>query len=248
MSMKRGNWIPIDRNVIHKLSPTSKDGQYSEWAAYLSLREDLESSDVKGLREYGRIWKWSAKKVFNFFEKIGYKTGFDLEKVRKQFGNNRETDIIIVFNDLDDSKKTIGKQSGNTTNNPNPNPNTLTTFPPNSFEYGVAHHFWKLKLDTHPKAKYAFMVEAEKDGWQKWAGAIDKLIRIDHKSQEAIRKVLRFAVEDEFWKDNLLSLSQLRKKGDHGLTKFEMIQAKMERKPKEKEDHTFIPTYERLVP
>lgn len=249
MSMRRGNWIPIDRNVISKLSPTAKEGQYSEWSAYISLREDLEKNEIKGLREYGRIWKWSAKKVFNFFEKIGYKTGFDIEKVRKQSGNNRETDIIIVFNDLDDYKKTIRKHLGNTTNNPNPNPNTLTNFSPNSFEFAVSRYFWKLKSETHPSAKYQFMADAEKDQWQKWAGVISKLIRIDGKSEDEIKKVLRFSVEDEFWRDNLLSLSALRTKNKNGITKFEQIQATMRKKTaqsKDEVDYSWQQQYERL--
>jgi hypothetical protein len=132
--MRAGNWIPIDRNVIYDLSPTAKEGQYSEQSAYLSLREDLEKDQVKGLRDYGRMWKWSPKKVFTFFEKIGYKTGQNLEEIKetkwKQLGNKVETHNYIIFNDLSDTEKTNRKQSGNNqethTINPNPNPNKKT--------------------------------------------------------------------------------------------------------------------------
>lgn len=116
MSTKSGNWFPVDRNLIHSLSPTSSDpGQYSEWSAYLSLRDDLEEGNPKGLREYARIWKWSPKKALTFFNKIGYQTGETLDDLRKHFGNRAETRCSIIFTDLDDNEETERKHSGNTT-------------------------------------------------------------------------------------------------------------------------------------
>ena len=143
MSMKKGNWIPVSRKVVYDLSPVAGEGQYSEQSAYLSLREDLEKNNVKGLREYARIWRWHRCSVSRFFDKIGYKTGDNLtaikvknrETIERQSRDNRETLggtlNYIVYNDLDDAKKTLNetilRQSRDNlethTYNPNPNPN-----------------------------------------------------------------------------------------------------------------------------
>lgn len=52
--------------------------------------------------------------------------------------------------------------------------------------------------------------------------SVDKLIRIDGFELDYIGAVLRWAVQDKFWKNNVLSLSGLRRKKD-GLTKFQKI-------------------------
>lgn len=61
------------------------------------------------------------------------------------------------------------------------------------------------------------------------AETIDKLIRLDGFSLEDIRKVLLWAISDEFWSKQVRSLACLRKVSDNnGLTKFQNIQAKMQ--------------------
>jgi len=78
--VNKGNWIPVDKNVL-KLFPT--DRAYDKVEAYVSLRIDLDSGEVKGLREYARIWKWSRKKVELFFKSMGYKTGDTKETLER---------------------------------------------------------------------------------------------------------------------------------------------------------------------
>lgn len=65
-----------------------------------------------------------------------------------------------------------------------------------------------------------------------WAKELEKLHSIDGFSVEEIRTALQFALHDEFWKGNLVSLAGLRKKRD-GVSKFEkvLIQAKRETGP-----------------
>ncbi len=60
---------------------------------------------------------------------------------------------------------------------------------------------------------------------------VDKLIRLDGFSLEYIRCVLQWAVQDDFWSDNLLSIAGLRKTKE-GLTKFQKIAAAYERSKK----------------
>ncbi len=46
---------------------------------------------------------------------------------------------------------------------------------------------------------------------QKWAQTMDKLIRLDKRSEEEIKVVVDFAITDSFWKSNILSADKLRK-------------------------------------
>lgn len=57
---------------------------------------------------------------------------------------------------------------------------------------------------------------------------IDKLIRLDGHDLNQIRAVLRWAVQDEFWCDQIYSLASLRRAKD-GLTKFQKILAACEK-------------------
>lgn len=56
---------------------------------------------------------------------------------------------------------------------------------------------------------------------------VDKLIRIDGHTLDDVKDVLRWAVKDDFWQRNVLSIASLRKKSD-GLTKFQKILAAKE--------------------
>jgi len=64
---------------------------------------------------------------------------------------------------------------------------------------------------------------------KKCAEEVDKLVRIDGHSLEQIKSVMRWAIKDEFWTPNVMSLAALRKKGDDGRTKFQKILAAKDR-------------------
>ena len=49
---------------------------------------------------------------------------------------------------------------------------------------------------------------------------IDKLVRLDGHDFEFIQKVMKFAVNDEFWRNQILSFSGLRNKSKNGSSKF----------------------------
>ena len=58
--------------------------------------------------------------------------------------------------------------------------------------------------------------------YKKASEQVDKLIRLDGHSLDEIKSAMRWAVTDDFWQTNALSLASLRKKTD-GLTKFQKI-------------------------
>lgn len=71
--------------------------------------------------------------------------------------------------------------------------------------------------------------------------AILDLCRLDNFEWEYVKAVIRWAMKDDFWSDNLYSLNTLRKKSDNGLKKFQNIANKYEsEKKKQKKSRTGI--------
>jgi len=76
--------------------------------AYISLRIDIDNNEIKGLREYARIWNWSRKKVQTFFKSIGFKVGDTRETLRRQQGDTWETPYRLLIFDLEEPKRQKG--------------------------------------------------------------------------------------------------------------------------------------------
>lgn len=54
--------------------------------------------------------------------------------------------------------------------------------------------------------------KAKEPDFQKWAEHMDKLLRIDKRGEEEVRRVIQFCQTDNFWKSNILSTKKLREK------------------------------------
>lgn len=89
-------------------------------------------------------------------------------------------------------KVSIGKEKDNN-----------VSFSNETIEYKLSELLYQSILNNDEKFK--------KPDLSKWASHIDKLIRIDGRSEEEIRKVIEFASTNDFWKSNILSTSKLRK-------------------------------------
>ena len=55
---------------------------------------------------------------------------------------------------------------------------------------------------------------------EKWAENIDLMIRVDKRDPEEIKEVIEWCQQDEFWQDNILSTSKLRKQYDQLIMKM----------------------------
>jgi len=86
----------------------------------------------------------------------------------------------------------------------------------------------------YQKEQLGDMVKISESKIAAGAEVIDKLIRIDGFDMEKqIRPALNWAVKDDFWSTNILSLAGLRKKGSNGEMKFQNLLASFQRsKPK----------------
>jgi hypothetical protein len=91
------------------------------------------------------------------------------------------------------------------------------------FAYKIADEFHDYQMKNCPVASIK--------NWNRenWADTIDKLMRIDGYKQQTISDALGFAVSDDFWSKQIISLAGLRKKGKNDLTKFDNLVIRMER-------------------
>lgn len=62
-----------------------------------------------------------------------------------------------------------------------------------------------------------------------WTKPIDLMIRLDKRDPEEIEKVIKWCQQDEFWQNNILSTSKLRKQYDQLCLKMEATDAKPKR-------------------
>lgn len=131
------------------------------------------------------------------------------------------------FNNSEKNPSNLGKKSGkaseknptynNTISDNNTNDNislsTENKFSDDSFEVKASSYFYK----THegiktPSVLYLIKKEGFENLVYKQAAAVEKLKRIDGLSEQEIRAIILFALQDSFWQKNILSLEKLRKK------------------------------------
>ena len=91
-----------------------------------------------------------------------------------------------------------------------------------SFEFKAAKWFY----DTLKKQFPTFVVQTFDQVQQPWCDALDKLQRIDNHNQDAIRRVMQFVRQDDFWSKQIRSIPKLREKDKQGTPYFNLMLAK----------------------
>ncbi|MCL1935102.1 MAG: helix-turn-helix domain-containing protein [Defluviitaleaceae bacterium] len=87
----------------------------------------------------------------------------------------------------------------------------LKTFSHDRIEYKSAKFLADKILELDPKNRYA---PRDEQGLYKWCIHIDYILRLDGRTVEELRTVLKYATIDPFWRANILSTSKLRAKFD----------------------------------
>jgi len=91
----------------------------------------------------------------------------------------------------------------------------------------IVDDFYIFQMNQHPN-KYPNFKKRKESLYRDSISTIDKLVRIDGYTLDKVKGALTYAVRDDFWSVNTLSLSGLRKKSQNGLMKFENLFAKYE--------------------
>lgn len=225
--MKKGNWIPLDKNLVKYLP---RNRSFSEVEAVFSVTFDYDSDNDVTVSGYASRWGWSRKKVKVFLDKMGVEISYPKntksmqnqrgqikEQIRDRSGTDKGQINFIdskwLANERSRSgtdKEQIRSRSGSTTinpKNPNPNPNPKrNSFSQNSIEFELSSSLLSNIRNHKPDFK--------EPNLQKWAESVDLMIRVDKRSSTKIREVMKWCQSDEFWRSNILSMSKLRKQFD----------------------------------
>ena len=86
-------------------------------------------------------------------------------------------------------------------------------FPPDSIEYRCTKYVMEKVLEYNPNNKKAPKSENDPK-FQEWCVHIDRAIRLDKRPVKELRKLAKFAFEDDFWRKTIQSTSGLRENYD----------------------------------
>lgn len=155
------------------------------------------------------IFDTGIKKTFNRYQENVERVS---RKVDEGYQEKFKENNTIYNNTLNNTFK----DSGNIVAEPIKE-NKVNKFEVESEEYKLAEYLYKAILKNDKKHK--------KPNLDNWAVYIDRLIRLDNRSVEEIKRVIDFATNDDFWKANILSTKKLRKH-------FSKLLIQMNNKPK----------------
>ncbi|WP_202976409.1 hypothetical protein [Anaerophilus nitritogenes] len=186
-------------------------------------------SRITSIRKLCDRWGWSNTKLKNFL-KILENDGMLIVK-----SDTKKTIITVVnYNDYqskDDSKndaeatderhesdtkatrKHTNKNVKNYKNEKNDKEDIKDIvelkFNEESIQYRLANYLKKYILKNNPKARVPGLKDMDK-----WSIHIDRLIRLDGRTDEEVKKVIQWCQKDSFWMTNILSTQKLRKNFD----------------------------------
>ena len=136
-------------------------------------------------------------------------------------GNNGVNDVNNSVNDANNEQIKENKIKEKKTKE--------NSFPSDSFQMEAARRLRDGTLRLFPKQKMP-----DDKGLNKWAEIIDKMIRLDKRSENDILDVLDFALKDDFWRQNIRSADKLRKQFDNLYVK--MVSGRRGQKNEQKND------------
>lgn len=151
----------------------------------------------------------------------------------KQITDNQQTDNkqIATIKEYKESKESKERENLNNNNikvGTEEQVPTLPKFLNNSFEMRCVERLILSCLATCPGAKVPDTPQKK----EKWCVEIDRMKRLDKRTEEDILKVLEYATTNTFWKSNIRSAENLRKK-------YEILMAQLRSKEEKKKTNKF---------
>jgi len=97
--MKNGNWIPIDKRIVHYLP---KDRPYTKGEALVSVQIDFHDKNLVTVAGYADLWRWSRNKVSSFLDTIGAQIVYPENTIKRR---NQKGQIAIKLKTHEIDKK-----------------------------------------------------------------------------------------------------------------------------------------------
>jgi hypothetical protein len=165
---------------------------------------------VMSTRYCAKRWGWTQSAVSRFFKLL---TG-NLEQIALKPNQSSNHIIIINFEKYDpkrltrdsDATQTRLRRDSRATQSKELKELKELKYKSDSDELRLAEYLFKYIQRNNPEAK--------EPNFQKWAHDFNKAIRIDKRSVEKLKDLIKFSQNDSFWHRNILSASKLREKYD----------------------------------
>ena len=183
------------------------------------IADDCEYKEGKAVRRWGRMKVSRLLHQLNsygYIELLRYTYGTcvkicNYDKYQSQDTYKKGDSVTMMLRPCyDDVTKVLPYNKGNKGNNVKQKEkiscSNKKTFEPHSVEMVLAEMLLGFINSRNGNFK--------KPDLQKWAGEIDKMIRIDNRRACGIMNAICWAQADEFWQDNILSTAKLRKQYD----------------------------------
>ena len=172
------------------------------------LTEREVRTAISHLEETGEVThkghsKYSVFTVVNYDKYQVIDTQIDNQETSNRHSNDMQSTTI------EEGKKGRRKEG-----------NIKTSFVPSDFDLMCVNKLILSCKETVPNAK---VPESDSEK-AKWAVEIDRMKRLDNRTEEQIQKVLDYATTNSFWKSNIRSTKKLREK-------FEILYAQIMRGP-----------------
>lgn len=191
--------VPYNESMLSTITNTNIDIVRSAIKAFIQLRmieilddETIFMVEVENMT--GSETKWAGKKR-EYRDKKGHNADNVLTKV-----DNVRQEIEIEIEIEKEKEKEIVVPAGPTA--------LLSQFCPDSFEMNCVNALVESCLESYPKAKVPDTDEKK----SKWAADIEKIKRLDGRTEEEIWETLQFAIGSSFWQTNIRSAKKFREK------------------------------------
>lgn len=189
-----------------------------------ALEKGLFRMTVRTIKEDLGVTHWRAYSLIEKFKKLGIIKCIETSETKKEAsvyaytsvyidGANQTVDQTVNqtvgpsdFNEETYKGRTVDQTVDQTSKKDNIKRELKNKYIDTSTEVKIANYLYELILKNNPKAK--------KPNIQKWADVINKIMRIDERSEEDIRKVIKYSQSDDFWLSVILSPTNLRKNFD----------------------------------
>ena len=183
--------------------------QDRKWRGQLIKRGQL----ITGRKELSKQLNMSEQQIRTSFNKLKSTNEITSKST------NKFTLVTVVNYDLYQSEegRSTNKSPTNqptsnqqvTTNNNVKNikkDNSQTKWSDEHIEYRLSNYLFKHMKNNNPSVR--------KPNLQNWCTHIDRMIRLDNREPNEIKKVIEWSQKDSFWMTNILSTSKLRDKYD----------------------------------
>lgn len=233
--MNDGNYIKINRKILewewyqdintkvlffHMLLKANwKEGKFqgttvprgsfissiNKLATETNLTEREIRTAISHLKSTGEVTSKATNKftVFTIFNYDSYQTNdkqTDNQPPSERQTNDKRTTTI-------EERKEVKKEKNNNKDVANPETESAT-FPHEGFEMLCVEKLIQSVVSQFQGAKVPDTIASK----SKWCEHIEKMKRLDHRSEQEIQEALNFAITDQFWKTNIRSTKTLREK------------------------------------